>query len=803
MIHTSRELLEFGAVKALLARYVSSPAGHARLEEVEPCADPSRINEAQARTAEAIRYLGEAAQPQSTVRGAAVRLRFDSMPDPAPAAAKLAIEGAALEGLEIRDLLSLLDRACDIRAILTASTARFPRLGVLASAIGDFRPLLQELSGKIEPDGSLADSASVALGRIRRDMDRQQRSIQDSLERFMRKHRDDGILQEEFIAIRNERFVLPVVAGQKRKVDGIIHASSGTGHTLFIEPLETVELNNDLVRLREQERREILRILAEMTARLRLAADDIAGTVEALAELEIVFAKARFAADFGCTIPKFGTRLSVTGARHPLLVDILKRSRSGSGVVPLSLTLEAATRTLLISGPNTGGKTVSLKTIGLIALMAQAGLPVPAETAELPLFQEVLADIGDNQSIEQSLSTFSAHVTRVRAILDAVGPESLVLLDELGRATDPSEGGALAVAVIEETRMRGACTLASTHLLAPKIYGATTDGVLNAAMSFDQETLAPTYEMRVGAAGASAGLDIARRLGLPETLIARARASLSSQERDLARFLSLLEERVESASRLQAEAAEQKRLIEEERAQLSAVWEKRGQSKIKEVERRAEEMLAAFDKRARQTIEEIGRQADDKKAAAKAERRVAQAVREMREEAEVAIAPPKEGAPAPLAISEGVRVRLRGVREPSRVRRLIGADVIEVEAGFLRLQVSREDVIEVLPDAPPAAKLPRGVTVKMAPRQDHVTAVREINLIGRRAEEAVADVDKFLDNAALAGVEKVRIVHGHGMGILKRAVAELLDGHPLVASFRPGDQYEGGAGATIAELRAG
>ncbi len=303
MIHTSRELLEFGAVKALLARYVSSPAGHARLEEVEPCADPSRINEAQARTAEAIRYLGEAAQPQSTVRGAAVRLRFDSMPDPAPAAAKLAIEGAALEGLEIRDLLSLLDRACDIRAILTASTARFPRLGVLASAIGDFRPLLQELSGKIEPDGSLADSASVALGRIRRDMDRQQRSIQDSLERFMRKHRDDGILQEEFIAIRNERFVLPVVAGQKRKVDGIIHASSGTGHTLFIEPLETVELNNDLVRLREQERREILRILAEMTARLRLAADDIAGTVEALAELEIVFAKARFAADFGCTIP--------------------------------------------------------------------------------------------------------------------------------------------------------------------------------------------------------------------------------------------------------------------------------------------------------------------------------------------------------------------------------------------------------------------------------------------------------------------------------------------------------------------
>ncbi len=806
MTHTSRELLEFDALKALIARYVSSPAGHARLEECEPSTDREALEKAHADTAEAIGYLDAASQPQPAGRGAAIRVRFDSLPDPEPLVAKLSIEGVTLEGAEIRALTTLLDRACDIRAILTAVTARFPRLGVRASDIGDFRALLQELNGKIEPDGSLADNASVALHRIRRDMDRQQRMIQESLERFMKRHRDDGILQEEFIAIRNERFVLPVVAGQKRKVDGIIHAASGTGHTLFIEPLETVELNNDLVRLREQERREILRILAELTERLRASVDEIRVTVEVLADLEMIFAKARYATDFGCVIPRFGKRLAVSNARHPLLVDILKRSRSGKSVVPLSLTLEGDSRTLVISGPNTGGKTVSLKTIGLLALMAQAGFPVPAESAEFPVFERVVADIGDNQSIEQSLSSFSSHIARVKEMLELVGPLSLVLFDELGRATDPDEGGALGVAIIDFVRQRGAFTIASTHLLAPKIYASTAAGVTNASMSFDQETLAPTYILRVGVPGASAGLDIARRLGLNGEIIDQARSSLSDHQRSIATFLSLLEERLDSATEIERKLAEEKRAIEQERAQLAAMWEKRESAKLKEIERRTEAMIADFEKRARQTIEQIGQVADTRKAVSNAERKVSQVRREIREEAEVAAKPSSAAADssAPkLAIAEGVRVRLKGVREPGRVKRIVNADVIEVEAGFLKLQVSRDDVLEVLPETPEKAKLPQGVTFKTAPRPDHLMLTRELNLIGRRAEEAVAEVDKFLDSAALASIDRVRIVHGHGMGILKRAIAELLTEHPHVAKFYPADANDGGSGATIAELRTG
>ena len=451
----SADLLEFDAIKAILARYVSSPAGRRKLQAVEPGNDRALLAETLAETTEAVEYQAAAnKQPPagrnsgSSGGGASgvVRLSFESLPDVDVHAAKLRVEGSVLDGSDIRELTAVLDRACDVRAILGNTADRFPRLGALAARIADFRPLVNELNSKIEPDGSVADNASVALHRIRRELNRQQGLIQESLERFLRKHRDDGILQDEYVTFRNERFVLPIVAGQKRKVDGIIHAASGTGQTLFIEPLETVELNNDLVRLREQEMREVNRILQELTQRLRAAVTDIRAAVVVMGDLELLFGKARFAAEFECTIPVFSPdeapRLELRRARHPLLVDVLGRQRKS--VVPLALTLEGSTRTLLISGPNTGGKTVALKTIGVMVLMAQAGLPVPAERAELPMFDQVLADIGDHQSLEQSLSTFSAHIVRIKEILETVESGSLVLIDELGRATDPDEGGALA-----------------------------------------------------------------------------------------------------------------------------------------------------------------------------------------------------------------------------------------------------------------------------------------------------------------------------------------------------------------------
>ena len=366
------------------------------------------------------------------------------------------------------------------------------------------------------------------------------KQIHESLERFLRAHREDGILQEEFVAIRNERFVVPLVAGQQRKVEGVVHAASGSGHTLFVEPFETIQLNNDLVRLSEEEAREVHRILREMTDKLRALSPAISRAYAVLGELDLLFAKAQFALEFDCIVPRFTSgaerRLTLREARHPLLEDVLKRQRKA--ISPISLALDSASRTLLISGPNTGGKTVALKTVGLLALMAQAGLPVPCSEAEFPVFDQVLADIGDNQSIQESLSTFSAHITRVREMVLDVTPDSLVLLDELGRATDPEEGGALGVAVLDRFRAAGAFTLASTHLLAIKIYGANTPGVVNGSMGFDERTLQPTYVLRLGAPGKSAGLDIASRLGMPPHLIEQARAAMSSSDRDIAKFLS-------------------------------------------------------------------------------------------------------------------------------------------------------------------------------------------------------------------------------------------------------------------------
>lgn len=803
MNFTSAGLLEFDALKALLGRFVSSPGGHTRLDSVQPSNDRAAVEEALAETAEALAYHTASLQTQTTSRGAAIRLRFDQLPDVQEQVAKLRIGGVPLEGLEIRELLALLDRATEIRGILQAAHDRYPRLAHYANRVAEFRPLLKELSGKIEPDGSVSDHASVALHRIRRDMERQQRSIQESLERFLRAHRDDGILQDEYVTFRNERYVLPVVAGQRRKVDGIIHAASGTGHTLFIEPLETVGLNNDLVRLREQEMREVYRILAEITDRLRGAAPDIAVSVEVLAQLELLFAKARFAADFDCVIPRFSPqaepRLALTRARHPLLADVFRRQRKA--VVPLTLTLEPAQRILLISGPNTGGKTVALKTVGLFALMAQSGIPVPADGAEMPFFDEVLADIGDQQSIEQSLSSFSAHIVRVRAILEQHGPRSLVLLDELGRATDPDEGGALGVAIVDRLRRAGSFALASTHLLAPKIYGASTPGVLNGSMSFDEETLEPTYVLRAGVPGASAGLHIAQRLGLPIDLIEQARSRLSTAQQDLGHFLKLLEDRLGSAARMEAEVAALKQALEQERASLAALWEKREAAKIRELERRTEEVLSQFEARAHQTIDRIAESGEQRKFTEQSLRRVAQAKRELREEVEATVGATQRNPdqPAKPPLTAGMRVKLRGVREPARVRRLLHNGALEVEAGFLKLQVDPDDVIEVLPETPAGAKLSKGISVHTAPRAGG--SYREINVIGRRADEAVDEVEKFLDSAALASVMQTRIVHGHGKGILKSAIATMLKSHPLVAKFYDAIPQEGGSGATIVELR--
>jgi len=520
----------------------------------------------------------------------------------------------------------------------------------------------------------------------------------------------------------------------------------------------------------------------------------------------LIFAKARFGTEFDCVIPRFGERLLLRDARHPLLEDVLRRRRKSA--VPISLELTKERRTLLISGPNTGGKTVSLKTVGLLSLMAQSALPVPAAEAEFPLFEQVLADIGDYQSIQENLSTFSAHVSNIREMALDVTPASLVLLDELGSATDPEEGGALGVAVVEHFRSAGAFTLISTHLMALKIYGASTEGVVNGSMGFDEETFEPTYHLRLGLPGKSAGLEIATRLGIPEDIMRRARLSMSDRERDVTRFLSELHRRIEETRTLEENLRAKLVELDRREKEIARDWEKRETAKLKELERRTDQALARFEEQSQEALGKIAQGSDRRKAEQDAQRRVSKAKRELREDFQTTVLSTQDDSRQdriqPLRLEEGVRVRLKDVRDPARVRRKIGNDRIEVEAGFMKMQVSIDDVIEVLPEHGGAVttgpgKLPKGVSFRPAPELAPVH--QEINVIGQRAEEARDAVDEFLDRAVMATASRVRIVHGHGMGVLKKMVADLLARHPHVAKYYPAPQQEGGAGATIAELK--
>jgi DNA mismatch repair protein MutS2 len=459
-----------------------------------------------------------------------------------------------------------------------------------------------------------------------------------------------------------------------------------------------------------------------------------------------------------------------------LLADLLAR------VVPVTVELDRARRVLLITGPNTGGKTVAMKTVGLCVLMAQCAIPIPCEVASLPIFESVLADIGDNQSVAESLSSFSAHAKRLGEILDRATPDTLVLLDELGRATDPEEGGALGVAVVDRLRRAGAWVLASTHLKALKVYGATVDGVVNASMGFDEDALRPTFQLRVGAPGRSMGLAIAERLGLPAQVIERARESLSTADRDLGRLMESLERQLEAAALREREAVETRSRLESEHSK-----------KLRELESKAEALVAEFETRTAQTVEEVRAAAASRKAEDQARVTANRARREVRQMVAATLDRPAAAAKAELGIEEGVRVRLRGIREIARVRRVTG-ETVEVEVGFVKLQVPRADVVEVLPPGDMAAKLPKNVSFAAGP--SWTISERELNLIGKRADEAADEIERFLDRAALASVDQVRIVHGHGMGVLKRTVAETLKNNPHVERFEP--QH----GATVAYLRA-
>ena len=836
-------LLEFPELLELLGRYVGSPLGQARLQSLSPSQDIAAIRKRQALAAEAREYLrlqhsggvaggvaggsaeGTSAPPQP--------VSFSGFGEPSTLLSKLGVQGTTLELAEITALLGLAERVLEVRRALVSARRRFPELAAVADRLGDFQELLKQWRGKILPNGELDDRASPALQRLRREIEKQRAVILSSLRNLMRSLAEGSPSQDEIVTVRGDRFVVPVRIANKSQVKGVVHGSSSSGQTIYMEPLETIELNNDLVRLREEELREIHRILQAMTTALRERVAELNTSAECIGVLDLAFACGHFAKEFDCVIPQFisreaPARLRLVNARHPLLEALFRKK--GVTVVPVSLELESEARVLVISGPNTGGKTVALKTAGLLAMMALAGLPVPATEAELPLFDRILADIGDSQSIQESLSTFSAHLVNIAAMMAATTPDSLILLDELGSATDPEEAGALAVAVVDRFRSTGAFTLASTHHMALKSYAANTPSVLSANMGFDEETLAPTYHLEIGRPGKSSGIAMAERLGLPHDVVERARQSLSSAHLEVEQFLARLKADADAATRMRADLETRLSALEKREREWNETQHKKELERAAAWQRELDALLRNLEERAEQKLRELSSQAPRAMRPQEVSKKAAQVTSKLRQQAQedlrqtlvahlggdlgselggdiVGGSAAGGQAAAPLNIflpprkaGVGDSVKLKSLGKTGVVRSKSG-DSLEVEVGLLRTRVTLDDVEEVIPARAQVAA-PQAARVHVTLEPVTHGSLSEINVIGDTADEARRRVDKFLDNAYLASLSRVRVIHGSGKGILRKSLAEMFAEHPHVEKFSAAPQEEGGAGATIVELKA-
>jgi DNA mismatch repair protein MutS2 len=820
---TAEDILEFDRLRDLLRRQTTCAPGRRAVDALSFSQDRSALNAAFALIAEAVTFLGDGSE-----------MGFGSLADPMQWLAELEAPVAVLTPQMLIDAATLADTAAALRDTFRDTTRpgsgpparQFPLLSARAGSVADLRPLAVAIRRAVLPNGEISDDASPELKRIRGSMGRTRETIQKTLERMMRARGGDA--GEDYVTLRNDRFVIPVRAAERRQVQGVVHAASATGQTVFVEPFETIEHNNKLVQLAEDEAAEITRILAELSERLRANLGPLLHAVETIAELDSVFARARFAREFDCTLPQFTNEnllvpsspdqlsiehasLELGSARHPVLADTLRAH--GRSVVPMTLALGGTKTVLVISGPNTGGKTVALKTVGLAVLCGQSGIPVAAETARLPLVDRVLVDIGDEQSIAADLSTFSAHMLNVRAMLEAATPRSLVLVDELGTGTAPEEGAALAVALLDEFRERGCLTMATTHHDRLKTYASTTPGVLNAAVEFDEVNLRPTYRLMVGVPGGSSGIDIARRLGLPAQVIDRARAQLSPEAHQAAALIAYLHRSRDELETLKRDAARAAQDFAEEKKLLQTEWTNRQRTRLKELEQQFVQTIGKHEKEAARAIEGVKERELRAQLEKQTHRKLVKARGDAREEADAAtvahladsqvdLGITAAQAPKPVAQSDlipGARVRVRGLPTPVTLRRR-DATSAEVEAGPLRMKVALADITAIVgEDTSKKRVLPQGVTVRTQSATE--PGGEEINLIGCTVEEATRRVDKFLDHAALAGSSQIRIIHGHGTGALRRGLGEFLKTHPLVEAIHSEAEDRGGAAITIVALK--
>jgi len=802
---SAEQLLEFDRLKEIVSRYTTCAPGHRSTLALLVLQNSAALDIEFALVREAVAYLRTGSE-----------LGFGSLADPEPWLARLIVPGSVLVTGELLDVASLMDTAHAVRQTFKGEAAKYPRLSERAAALVDFRHLSTAIRRAILPNGEISDDASTQLKRIRENMEEARGKIHKSLEKIL--HARGQSTGEDYVTLRNDRFVIPVRAADRRTVPGVVHSASATGQTVFVEPLEAIDLNNRLVQLGEDELVEIARILEELTERVRLERGSLEAAATRVAHLDSIFARARFAREFDCAMPNFtqGNLLRLHTVRNPVLEATLKPQ--GRKAVAMSLDLGGDETIMVISGPNTGGKTVALKSVGLAALSAQSAIPVAAERAEMPIFDFVLADIGDEQSIAADLSTFSAHMLNLKSMLEVATERSLILVDEMGTGTAPEEGAALAVALLEEFRTRHALTIATTHHDRLKSYASTTPGIVNAAMEFDEVNLRPTYRLLVGVPGTSSGIEIARRLGLPSPVVEHAQASLTPESREARDLIAYLHRSRDEMEEVKSRTREELAQIETERRLLQTEWVDRQKKRIAELEKSFQETTKRLESEMARVTSEIHDRALRARLEKQSGKQISKIASEARAEADAAVVDTLsssqadlgvgvEAAPklvAPETLTAGLRIIVKGFKQPLIFRRLDGSKA-EVEAGILRMRVPVSDVIGLAAEEKSAkADLsstvrPRGITVHT--QQSEEPANEEINVIGCTVEEATRRVDKFLDQAALGSLPSIRIIHGHGMGALRRGLAEFLSTHPLVDKVRHEAEDRGGTAITIAELR--
>lgn len=668
----------------------------------------------------------------------------------------------------------------------------------LSDALSEQKTLEDAIKRCIDDSAEVLDSASPELASIRRELRGGEVRIREKLDAMIRSSSVSKMLQDQLITIRGDRFVIPVKAEYRAHFGGIVHDQSGSGATLFIEPESIVAMNNKLRETRLREEREIEVILQKLTALVGEQAELLLYDGDVLGQLDFIFAKARLARELKGTLPRMNDRgfLKLKKGRHPLIPP--------DQVVPIDVELGNQYSTIIVTGPNTGGKTVTLKTIGLLSLMAMSGLFVPAEDgSQLCVFDAIYADIGDEQSIEQSLSTFSSHMTNIISILRRMTPKSLVLLDELGAGTDPAEGSALAIAILEHIHSLGCRMVATTHFSELKAYAYERKGVINASMEFDVSTLSPTYRLLVGVPGRSNAFAIAERLGLPERILEYARGEVTEEDMRVENMIASLEQNRLGAEQERETAEQLRREMEELRRRHASELEKLEQQRDKRLEK-AEEEASAIIAKARQEAERIigdlRRLAMEEGAAVKEHKLIA--ARKELDEAEPQrrkkSGAARKAAKPPRQIEPGDEVMVYSLNQKGNVVELSGSKEAIVQLGIMKMKVSLDDM-ELIAAAPASKPVQRTAPNVKRTRDENVRS--ELDLRGANLEEALIEVDRFIDEAYLSNLGQIYIIHGKGTGILRTGISEYLRKHKHVKSYRLGNYGEGGTGVTVAELK--